>query len=618
MNPNMTPQQLASQHFLDTSPSLTAPQTTSSQPNFIEKLLPTAGSVLGGLVGSVGDLAGPLGVATTIGGSALGSSLGQELENALTGRHDSALTAGLEGAAGGALGAGANAVLGVGGKLLGDVAENAAVKGAEAAANTPWQGIAGTVAAKNGALGPTLEKMASYGIDTTPEGLARVTPNITGDDGAVLSDLVRGAMAKSTNPVDLTGTVNLANNIAASPELAAEGPTVGKAFTNTINNVLGLGQNGSLTNSAAGDIYQARQLLMNKAYGKGTSDALSSAYHDVAQSLDDALTHSGVDNALLENGITPEQFQQLHEISPQLAQEAVTAASKNVGALRSLQQPFVNASNLAKAAQNYANGQLPGALDTAAAEAAAKATGNVIPEGVQQAASVIHPLAGKATGILGNALPATAGLTSKLASKVPTSLLPLLSQIATHAPSMGADGAAPADGTGMGAGLPTNGDNSPVNYETTPLNAADLGQQINMAGLFNKDALPFYQAAQKAQAAQPALTGLEDAYAKAGGGQGLGNGLLAQLSSYVPGTDAYQYHQQMAGLASALSQATGESPAAIMAKLPSLMSDPAGAEAIFKTLQGSLDTMGAAATGGATNFSGVANATPSSSILAGL
>lgn len=585
------------QTYLNQNGGADAVPASGSQPNFIEKLLPTAGSILGGLAGTATDaFDGPLG---TIGGSALGSSLGKAAENALTGQSaTSGLgTAAIEGGVGGGVGEGANALLGVGKGVLQGVADTGAGKAADAAANVPWQGIAGTSAAKTAELGPTLDKMASYGIDTTPEGLAKVTPQITGGDGAVLSDLVRNAMEQSTNPVDLTGTRALASNIASSPQLAEAGPTVGTAFAKSVNNILGLTDKGTITDNAAPDVYQARQLLMNKAYDKGTSDALSSAYHDVAQSLDDALTRSGVDNTVVKNGLSDDQFSTLNAISPQLAHETAGAATQNVGALRSLQKPFVNASNLARAAQFHAGGQLPGALESATTAAIDKATGDVVPNGVVQAATLAHPVLGTAAKLGSAAINNGAGISAKLLSKVPANLLPVLSQIAAHVPS---DGSNPASDNPTLAGAPG------VNpYQTTGQADPNIGQQIVQAGILDPTAVPALQGALKAQSAQPILSGLEGAYGNAGGGQGLGGGLLSQLSSYIPGTAAYQYHQQEAAAASSIAQALGISPQAVQSLLPSLMANPQGASSALQELQGGINTAASPATGSQANFSSV-------------
>jgi len=81
-------------------------QPQQPKANWLERLLPTAGSILGGIAGTfVSPIAG------SAAGAGLGGALGQQLENTLTGQKQSTMAAGLENAVGGALG-------GIGGKVL--------------------------------------------------------------------------------------------------------------------------------------------------------------------------------------------------------------------------------------------------------------------------------------------------------------------------------------------------------------------------------------------------------------------------------------------------------------------------------------------------------------------
>ena len=73
-----------------TAPTPAAPAQTGSQPSWWERLLPTAGGVLGSIGGSF--LSPILGTAA---GGAAGGALGKELENKLTGETGGVATSGI-------------------------------------------------------------------------------------------------------------------------------------------------------------------------------------------------------------------------------------------------------------------------------------------------------------------------------------------------------------------------------------------------------------------------------------------------------------------------------------------------------------------------------------------
>lgn len=129
-----------------------------AQPNWWEKLLPTAGGVLGGILGIPGDLIS--GGAASVGGAALGGAGGQALENLLTHKNPIAandLTSGIENGAGEfggqvigkVLGAGANAAT----KLLGNQVEGRAADAtAQATADAASKAAQSEQDAKNGEI----------------------------------------------------------------------------------------------------------------------------------------------------------------------------------------------------------------------------------------------------------------------------------------------------------------------------------------------------------------------------------------------------------------------------------------------------------------------------------
>ena len=629
-----------------------APAQTGNQPNWWEKLIPTAGGIIGGIGGGLAGAfipgAGETGLSEYAGGvagSAAGGAAGKALENWLTGQKDigsgvgaSAVENGAGQAVGGALAKGGGMLLDGAKGLLEKTAADRAAQTAQAVDNVPWQGIAGSAAAKNSDLEGTLNKMGEYGIGTHPDNLASITPQITGKDGAVLSDLVRGGMAKSTNPVDIGGTVQLASNIAGSPELASEGPTVGKAFVNTVNQILGLDKNGLTTKNAAGDIYQARQLLMDKAYGKGTSDALSSAYHDVANSLDGALSRSGVDSVVGDTGITPEQFQTLHAISPQLATEATAAAQNGVGALRTLQRPFVNASNLARAQAYHAGGQLPGTIAAKTAQAAGSSGPGILDaagilgmpatHGLSAIIPAVH-MAMKTVKNPGIQDAALGALTKATGNATAQKVVPALARsgaiAAANLPNDGATPQAATPGVPTGA-IPSNigGTMQPQSPLEQAMQIAQQNIQANQAaqamdqtyasnaplalsGMANSAASAGANATSginnlntslvplenKQALVAPVIANNQTAFANAGGAQGALGGGLSMINSLIPGTAANTYQRESEAAAATIANALGIRIEEARKLVPQLMQSQGSADVSSGGINSILGALGA-------------------------
>ena len=132
MNPQLVSGAIPTSSYLQTDeanqanpspqPVTNAPQPSAGpQPSWWEKLLPTAGGILGGIGGEALDVFGG-GVA----GAGIGGALGQELENKLTGKNQNVLAAGAENA----IGSGVGGLLGKGIKAATGVGAGLATKGA--------------------------------------------------------------------------------------------------------------------------------------------------------------------------------------------------------------------------------------------------------------------------------------------------------------------------------------------------------------------------------------------------------------------------------------------------------------------------------------------------------
>ena len=170
----------------------TQQQAQPQQPQWWEKLLPTAGGVLGGIAGTfVSPILG------SAAGAGIGGALGQQLENSLTGQKQSTLTSGLENAAGGLLG-------GVGGKVV--------ETGLGALSGAAEKGASSLFAAQGPGLGEYISNFATktLGINDLPtaakfgEVLSGSTDATSNPDKALLSKFVADQADQNSTKVDLT------------------------------------------------------------------------------------------------------------------------------------------------------------------------------------------------------------------------------------------------------------------------------------------------------------------------------------------------------------------------------------------------------------------------------
>lgn len=133
--------QTLQQHGVNVNQPATA-ATGGSEPSWWQKLLPTAGGIVGGIVGLPGDLLS--GGLASVGGAAAGGAAGQALENLLTHKNPlqaNVLTSGAENAIGEGVGQAGTKLLGKGvsavaGKLGNVVEGRAASEAAQTAAET--------------------------------------------------------------------------------------------------------------------------------------------------------------------------------------------------------------------------------------------------------------------------------------------------------------------------------------------------------------------------------------------------------------------------------------------------------------------------------------------------
>lgn len=174
--------------------------TAPDNSNWFTKLIPTIGSIGGGILGGLVPIPG-LDIATSVAGASAGDALGKSIQNALEGK-DTTLEdlggAALEGGGGQLLGAGLGKVIGGVGGIIGNVGEKGLVA----------QGVADTAAQKVADL---------KDIGNVYGGVSKGTTQGVYDNqnlnGAL--DLAKGIGANHLNPQELVNNSNTAlNNLA--------------------------------------------------------------------------------------------------------------------------------------------------------------------------------------------------------------------------------------------------------------------------------------------------------------------------------------------------------------------------------------------------------------------
>lgn len=374
-------------------------QSQKKKKNFFVDQVSTVGGILGGIGGSfVAPIAG------TAAGAGLGSALGETLENALTGER---LTknVGKEAALGAIFGAGPIKLLkgaGAGAKALATGADDVvgaasraattsifnrgARIGASGAANvaddlvkpatktlkTSVQGRVNALGDKAlesqyGTIGKnvaretnpteTISQLANYGI-TKPADAERIAGLITGSDG-LLTNAVAGA-AGNAKPVPLSGIKTVLKSSITEMGLEKK---YAKSVSDTVEAQLKAAQKEGGSPTA---ILKAMRNLEKRAAnleGKGGNYRLSTperidqanVLKAVKNELQDRLYNTAGANSNLPAVLTPELREQLIQLNPGNKQwqsfvDNNIMKSKDIGALRTAQKPFVNISKIIKEA----------------------------------------------------------------------------------------------------------------------------------------------------------------------------------------------------------------------------------------------------------------------------
>lgn len=590
--------------------------TPTHSGNFLTHLLPTAGGILGGIVGIPGDF---LGGAGSIAGAAGGSALGKTLENSLEGKQalqGSDLTAGAEGAIGGAGGAIAGKILGKGAGLLGDAAENMASK---TASDTAAKDAIDQTATAYKDVSPQLQKLynakdslahvANMGFDATnPENLSTVA-NTTND---ILNEHLNKALA-SSGSVDLSHYPQIIKDALADEggtlgsfdKIALSRGRLGQASTQSaklLSQLEDLGAGVAKTNSDPNEIRtlttKLGQLAQDAKPGvslkTGAIDPEQRAVYNVINNVRDNVKSALYDRPEVNDAlkgaianIAPEDVGS-KELADHL-NTVIGSAGKSANPAQDVLKEISRNINIDRLGQEGSKvGQI---VTSTGGQARAAAEAGLSPE--EGGGTILDPFSHMASGNHGNALgsvikgathvaknPAILSTLSR-AGQLISRGAPAAGVLAATSPNLAADPVAPVGGNDTMQ--PNGADNAMNPNPLTDPSQQDVidaarRQAILMPGLAgsngNSGALSFLSSMQPTlqhnQAAETAAQGLPAALGNAGGAQGL-SGILSRISGLIPGTAAHTYAGERQAVAAQLAQTLGITPQAAEALLPQIM-----------------------------------------------
>lgn len=572
--------------------------SSGSKPNFLERLLPTAGGIIGGIatlpLEALDAVSGVGGTALNVAGASAGGALGQKLENALTGDNGSTLASGIENG----VGAGVGGVLGSGiAKLAGGVVSPAADTGATKLLQAQFKGTLDNDTAK---------ALAGMGI-TDARQVGQTAPLITSGNGA-LSTGVKTALAGSAdsgNGIDITGLDDIARNALAEHGAQPNTiDTVGNNLTSSINNMVnpeditkavnkqGLPtysySQGSLQNALPENVFSQSQKMDQLA-----SQAFNKAYDKMGnvtnvEELSKGQTYSKLGDELQSrafgtNGSNPlpltqeakdsiiQQLQPVKDINPAVYNHYVSGVSNanTVQDLRPLQAPMVRGSQALNATGNIAatkglsmsdiaRGTI-GAAMSPASKVAQLAVASPLAD--RTGASLLGKIGGvtdKNSALVSKILPLTAKIATITGANLPNDVAS--SQSNSAIPSQGVNSMQPQNGTAQNPLAQLY--NAILSQSQTPTGIS--GNLISTANTL----APLVQ---KQQLAAPVISNLLSAYQNAGGAQGLGGGLLSHLTGLIGGTPANTFNNQANAASAQLSGILGISPTQAQSMIPQLM-----------------------------------------------
>lgn len=603
---------------------VTGAPATADQPQeqWWQKILPTAGGILGGIGGgALGTvLGGPVGgIAGGIAGAGLLGGAGKALEEGTSGQQ---LNAGdiagsaLENAGGQAIGGAiGGTVAKIGGKLLAPLAEKFA--------QSTLAGQAG-----KGLISPEVAQylFKNHGITDLKQAgdIAKVvTGHADAPEGtALINKAVESGIAKNgPQRIDMSEftpvTTKGRNAVVAQTEAATRGnqleaymtqnaltDTQKNAIRSNVNALMGAapksisGQTDAISalnfqRGLSGLANQAQSKYIQSGYQDVASSNLAKTYDQIAGDIKDKIFSPNGQDVVVPQAEKDQLSQALQKGVGGINQKSADSLSNEVQAantykdLRGVQAKWVQTSQALQttadqAARSYglttndlltaglpiasAIGGAPKGIIATAATAGAHALGQ--PATTSALSSIAKGAQGKvAQQILPTLIKATSVAGANLPNDVPQPSTTPINGASTMNPSMNMT----PNPTGAPGTTPTNPYNTIYNdllsqsvlLGGTPYGGNATAALASLAPQLQKNAL-----------AGSVISNLIPSYNAAGGAQGLGGGLLSQLSSLIPGSSANVYGNQSNAAASELATLLGISPEAAHGLIPSLMSTP--------------------------------------------
>lgn len=595
-----------------------------NKPNFFERLLPTAGGILGGIVGS------PLGFLGGAAGAGAGGALGQELENKLTGQHQSDKTAAAENAVG----------MGVGGILGKGVSFLAGRVFAPAAENLTSKLVAGQ--AKNQIEGDVAKYLTEHGV-TDLKQAGQMADVLTGgaeganadlDNRAILNKFVENTLANDgpakVNVTDLTmppqvartskigESVALANNNLLQKSITDNALTSGEA--NAVRSRV-----SALADALPQDAAGATDSLSALNFQRGVARLAQDNYQHYLDSgrnnssfLNLYKTYSGLSNAIKDRlglnqiVVNPEDKAALadnilkygSEVNPKaaakLANTIRTSDNLTLADVRGLEQNWVTVKGALQKVADMANRNF-GTSTGDLARATLPIAGSVV--GVGGKKSLLGAVGGLATASpsadarIASVLDTAAkGAQGKAVQQVLPSLIKAGSIAVANAPNM-VNQEENQNNANISAGIPMN-PNQPQNQNILQqLYSQLLAQEQAAPTVLGPQVAPLLNSLaptiQKQQLAVPSIESALGTYSNAGGPQGLGGGFLSRLSGLFSGTPASTYNAESVAAAAQLASVLGISPEQAAGLLPALTQTQGTAAPQIGGIQSILGSLGA-------------------------
>jgi hypothetical protein len=604
-------------------PGTSQPQAPAHSPNLLERLLPTAGSILGGLASGALDIGtGGAALALDPAIAGLGGAAGKALENAMTGQkvlQGNDVTSGVEGAVGQGIGMGASKLLGEGGNILAKSAENKVASQAEENAGKASVNQAQAFKNNYGVINDKLQNSLNLGKNASLvnqlgyDGTDPYQMQHVSQGGLEINNVVNDALQKS-KPIDMSGFNNqIYENMRRDGITDLSTSPLGKAMADagivpdggvpdelSAPQARSLGQSVNLQMRNIANSIEYADRAGNKTVANELQhqyDNLNSVYNDVQDKI--FTNNPEVDSAIKNANVSDEDRDALVQNYGEKLGNNVADTINNAQSgkeLVSAMRPFAQMNEASKMAINdIENGvATPRAVARAKGTATAEQPGNLLSsKNVLGAGSLLEGTLGHHPAFLGLPLaakaiqdPAVMAGAGSVLSKIGGSFLPAAAaQVVANSPN---DVATANNGSRV----------TPMDFNNTnsPLSIA-IQQSLDMPGLGGLQNLAsLVPAAQKVAGAESAYQNYLNELNLAGGAQGPLGGILSRLGETITGGPASLFGSNLGASQGALQSAetnAGLTPGmvpSIMQSQPTAQAASNGAVNNIQSLLGALES----------------------------